>query len=147
MTNKTMTQDERDREAFENNIFVQRGSFMLMVVKNMETNPDWTNRPIEYCSKRKLDKLQEELETLKQEDIQKWAAIKSQEKEIETLKARNKLLEDGIDFYADENNWTAHAIDMDYQDIIDSKDVNISHSGINIGGKLARQLQQSRIKG
>ena len=43
-------------------IWIQRGSFGYVVVKDKDSNPEWINRPIQVCSVSILYTLQEELQ-------------------------------------------------------------------------------------
>lgn len=42
--------------------FIQKGSFMYVLVGSENSNPDWANKPFEVIEKTKFDELQKQLE-------------------------------------------------------------------------------------
>lgn len=48
-------------------VWIQRGSFGYVVVKDKDSNPEWINRPIQVCSVSILYTLQQELQKTREQ--------------------------------------------------------------------------------
>lgn len=47
--------------------FIQKSSFMYILVKSENSNPDWSNKPFEVIEKTKFDEIQRQLDISNQQ--------------------------------------------------------------------------------
>lgn len=81
--------------------FIQKGSFVYMLVKSENSNPDWTNKPFEVVEKVKLDDVQRQLEISNQQLILGGLLNNDLQKEVDKLEKENTELKTKLEYCVD----------------------------------------------